>query len=84
MTVDRIREQIGEFLGFSISDTPVPFVTHGDPFSQDAEGVVTTAQETCIAMGIVEHIEHKRYEGKHSLTQERFDHIVNWLVWCAG
>lgn len=55
-----------------------------DPASQDAEGIVKTAQETCAAMGAAEHIEHKRYEGKHSLTQERFDQIVSWLVSCAA
>lgn len=28
MTVDRLRQQISEFLGFSIPETPVPFLTH--------------------------------------------------------
>lgn len=51
-----------------------------DVFSQDADRIVPMAQEACVAMGIVEHIEHKRYEGGHALTQERFDDIVNWLV----
>jgi dienelactone hydrolase len=54
-----------------------------DPFSQDAESIVTTAKETCAAMGIREQIEHRRYEGGHSLTQERFDAMVNWLVSCV-
>jgi dienelactone hydrolase len=56
----------------------------GDPFSQDAESLVRTAQETCDSMGAMAHIEHRRYEGEHSLTQERFNHIVNWLLWSAG
>jgi hypothetical protein len=34
-------------------------------------------------MGLGEHLQRKRYEGGHSLTQERFGHIVNWLVRCA-
>ena len=55
-----------------------------DPHSQDAGSIVATASETCAAMGTVEHIEHRRYEGEHSLTQERFAHIVNWLASCAG
>jgi dienelactone hydrolase len=54
-----------------------------DKSSQDADSIVTTAQETCAAVGIETHIEHQRYEGEHSLTQERFDNIVNWLVSCA-
>jgi len=55
-----------------------------DKFSQDADRIATIAQETCAAMGIAEHIEHKRYEGGHALTQERFDDIVRWLVSCAA
>jgi dienelactone hydrolase len=56
----------------------------GDRLSQDAGNIVRTAQETCAAIGMVEQIEHQRYEGDHSLTQERFDDIVNWLVSCTG
>jgi dienelactone hydrolase len=55
-----------------------------DPFSQDADGIVITARETCAAMGIVDHIEHRRDKGEHSITQERFDLIVSWLVSCTG
>lgn len=51
-----------------------------DPSSQDAERIVMTAKKTCAAMGLIDHIEHKRYEGGHSLTQERFDRILGWLV----
>jgi dienelactone hydrolase len=55
-----------------------------DPFSQDAEDIVTKARARCTEFGRPERIEHKHYEGKHALTQERFDHIVNWLVSCAN
>ena len=55
-----------------------------DPFSQDAEGIVIAAKERSIALGIEDHIEHKRYEGEHSITQERFDLIVSWLVSATG
>jgi len=51
-----------------------------DAFSQDADRIVPMAKDACAAMGIAEHIEHKRYEGGHALTQERFDDIVNWIV----
>jgi dienelactone hydrolase len=51
-----------------------------DPFSQDADGIVIAAKERDIALGIKDHIEHKRYEGEHAITQERLDHIVSWLV----
>ena len=35
-------------------------------------------------MGITHHFEHKRYEGGHALTPERFDDIVRWLVFVCG
>jgi hypothetical protein len=54
-----------------------------DMASQDAEEVVTAAQELCALMEVSSHIEHKRYEGGHALTQKRFDDILNWLVTCA-
>jgi hypothetical protein len=51
-----------------------------DAGSQDADKIVRAAQEMCAALGSPEHIEHKRYEGGHALTQERFDAIVGWLA----
>jgi dienelactone hydrolase len=54
-----------------------------DLLSQDAGSIVATARETCAATGAREQIDHQRYDGKHSLTQERFDYIVNWLVSCT-
>lgn len=51
-----------------------------DPFSQDADAIVIAAKERGIALGIEDRIEHKRYEGEHAITQERFDLIVSWLV----
>jgi dienelactone hydrolase len=51
-----------------------------DLYSQDAERILTSARETCVAMDIEEKIEHRRYEGGHALTHERFDDIVTWLV----
>jgi dienelactone hydrolase len=55
-----------------------------DKHSQDAERVVNTAQEKCLASGILAHFEHKRYQGGHALTQERFDAIVHWLTFHAA
>jgi dienelactone hydrolase len=53
-----------------------------DQASQDAEKIVTMAQEACAAMGVVSHLEHKRYTGGHALTQERFDDILYWFSKC--
>lgn len=47
-----------------------------DVFSQDADEIVASVKKTYSG----NYIEHKRYVGGHSLTQERFDDIVNWLV----
>ena len=55
-----------------------------DPFSQDAEGIVIAAKERGVALGIEARVEHKRYEGEHAITQERFDHIVGWLISSTG
>ena len=55
-----------------------------DKASQDACQIVTEAQETCTSMGMTTYIEHKRYEGGHALTQERFEAILQWITQCAG
>lgn len=54
-----------------------------DKASQDAEEIVTMALEMCASMGIVSHVELKRYEGGHGLTQERFNDILHWLAGCV-
>jgi dienelactone hydrolase len=51
-----------------------------DPASQDAEEILLASMETCTNLGIPEHLEHKRFAGKHALTQERFDFIVSWII----
>jgi len=51
-----------------------------DVFSFDADKVVDAAK----VLNPDVHLEHKRYQGGHTLTQERFDAILNWLVECAG
>ena len=52
--------------------------------SAECHKIVTRAGATCVALGIVEHIQHKRYQGEHAITQERFDAIVDWLIDCVG
>jgi dienelactone hydrolase len=53
-----------------------------DKASQDAEKIVSMAQEACATMSVVSHVEHKRYRGGHALTQERFDDILHWFRKC--
>ncbi len=55
-----------------------------DKSSQDADRIIAIAQETYAALDIAKHLEHKRYQGGHALTRQRFDHIVRWLISCAG
>jgi hypothetical protein len=54
-----------------------------DKASQDAEKIVTVAQDTCASMGIAAYTEHRQYKGGHALTQERFDDILDWLTRCV-
>jgi hypothetical protein len=49
----------------------------------DTKGPFIVALERCASKGIAEHIEYKRYEGGHALTQERLDDIVRWLARCG-
>lgn len=81
----------GFAIHFDIPDLVACFATRrillvsatDDKASQDAEKIVSEAQEMCASRGIVSDIEHKRYEGGHGLTQERFDDMIDWLVLCA-
>jgi cephalosporin-C deacetylase-like acetyl esterase len=51
-----------------------------DAASQDADRVIAIAKEHAA----FHQIDHQRFEGGHSLTQERFDVIVQWMVQNAG
>ncbi len=62
---------------------PRPFLTVSatdDRFSQDANRVIQLANKKCAAAGISSQITHKRYNGEHALTEERFATIVEWLA----
>ena len=87
-----MAEVIPEFaLHFDISDLVTCFAPRrilllsatDDKASKDADMIVTLARKDCASMGVVSHIEHKRYEGGHALTQERFDDILIWLASCV-
>ena len=55
-----------------------------DAASQDASEIISMVRDACAALGVTEHVEHRRYEGEHAVTPERFDDMVQWLVACAG
>jgi dienelactone hydrolase len=54
-----------------------------DKFARDAEAIVASAQNTFAHFGVRRHLEHKRYDGGHALTQERFEAIVAWIEGCC-
>lgn len=51
-----------------------------DAHSQDADHIVQLAEEKCAAHGVASQITHRRYEGEHALTKERFTAIIDWIV----
>src|SRR4029453_16463071 len=53
-----------------------------DPYSEDAPEIVSEVKARLSKMGVIDRIEHTRYEGSHALTQERFDRIINWICSC--
>lgn len=48
-----------------------------DPVSQDAEAVVAKVVSAYSGTNMLTHL---RYEGKHAMTQERFDAIREWIL----
>jgi dienelactone hydrolase len=53
-----------------------------DKYSKDAEDIELNIKQH--ANDEENHwLEHKRFKGGHSLNQERFDYIVNWINNCA-
>jgi dienelactone hydrolase len=54
-----------------------------DEHSHDADLIVEFGREAFDALGAGEALEHVRYDGGHALTQDRFDHIVGWVVSCC-
>jgi dienelactone hydrolase len=50
-----------------------------DIYSKDATEIISSVYERLHDPKDAMNLEHKRYEGKHALTQERFEFIVNWV-----
>ena len=50
-----------------------------DIYSKDATEIVSNVYGRLNDPKDAMNLEHKRYEGKHAITQERFEFIVNWL-----
>ncbi|WP_440603520.1 alpha/beta hydrolase family protein [Bacillus sp. GB_SG_008] len=55
-----------------------------DKYSRDADFIVEQARPSYAKYGADNKLCHKRYNGGHGLTKERFDYIVEWLCMSAG
>jgi dienelactone hydrolase len=84
-----IAEVIPDFVNhFDIPDLVACFASRAlllvsaeeDAYSQDAERIIALARDSCTKMGVPQQLEHFRYQGGHTLTQERFDAIVRWVT----
>ena len=51
-----------------------------DKYSKDASYIIEKASPTYLELNALHNLQHKRYQGGHALTKERFDYIIEWLV----
>ncbi len=50
-----------------------------DKYSKDASYIVEKAGGAYLKYGALQNLQHKRYQGGHALTQERFDFMIEWI-----
>lgn len=50
-----------------------------DKYSKDASYIVEKASPAYSELKALHNLHHKRYQGGHGLTKERFDFIIEWL-----
>lgn len=51
-----------------------------DKYSMDADYIESQARIAFYELDSDRNFEHKRYNGNHALTKERYDYIVNWIA----
>lgn len=51
-----------------------------DKYSKDAPYIVEKTSPTYVEFDALHNLQHKRYQGGHALTKERFDYIIEWLA----
>jgi len=50
-----------------------------DKYSKDASYIVEKASPVYLGYDALQNLQHKRYQGGHALTKERFDDIIEWI-----
>ena len=50
-----------------------------DKYSKDAPYIIEKASSIYSEFDALCNLEHKRYQGGHALTKERFDDIIDWI-----
>jgi dienelactone hydrolase len=50
-----------------------------DKYSKDADYIVEKAGTVFSKYDAIQNLYHKRYQGGHALTEERFDFIMEWI-----
>jgi dienelactone hydrolase len=55
-----------------------------DKYSRDADYTVEQARPSYTKCGADNNLCHKRYNGGHALTKERFDYIIEWMCVKGG
>jgi dienelactone hydrolase len=51
-----------------------------DKYSQDADSIYHSAKAVFSDLNVPNRITHKRFEGNHALTADRFNFILNWVA----
>jgi hypothetical protein len=73
------RFDVEDLLGLTAPRRFLAVSAGDDKYSHDAEQVVEAASAAYAAACAPGALEHRRYEGGHALTRERFDYIVAWI-----
>lgn len=50
-----------------------------DKYSKDAPDIVETVTPIYTECNALNNLQHKRYQGGHALTEERFHDIIEWF-----
>lgn len=67
-------------LTICVSPRNILFVSSTDDiYSNDAKEISQYVHQELQKLDAIDKLEHKRFEGSHALTKERFDFIVEWV-----